>query len=110
MVEQDPDRSSVHQDLERPPSGDYRCVSAKEERPNGERDEGSRRPAVVCTTCGFAWHSAAMAYGLRLLGSCPRCDGRLDFGSAAARDPEDAGRAEGEPHLVLGRPRPPRRD
>ena len=85
-------------------------MSAKDERPGGGQDERSRRPAVVCTTCGFAWHSAAMAYGLRLLGSCPRCDGKLDFDPAAPREPDPEVRMQGEPHLALGRPRPPRRD
>jgi hypothetical protein len=75
-------------------------MSAKEER-----------PAVVCTTCGFAWHSAVMAYGLRLLGSCPRCDGRLEFGPRPQRAPEEQGDVpERPPHMALGLPRPPRRD
>lgn len=49
-----------------------------------------------------------MAEGLRLLGSCPRCGGELDF---AETQPTDAGHAsqQGEatvaPHLVLGIPR-----
>jgi len=68
-----------------------------------------RRPAVICTDCNFAWHSPMMAYGLRLLGSCPRCDGRLNFGGAPPREPDEAGDATGEPQRVLGLPRPPDR-
>ena len=67
------------------------------------------RPAATCTTCHFAWHSTVMAYGLRLLGTCPRCDGKLRFDPVQQREPEDAGRAQGPPHLALGLPRPPRR-
>ena len=84
-------------------------MSAKDERPRGEHDVGERRPAVVCTQCGFAWNSAMMAYGLRLLGSCPRCDGRLEFAATAPREPEDVGATEVAPHMALGLPRPPRR-
>ena len=64
-------------------------------------------PAVSCSGCGFAWNSAAMAEGLRLLGSCPKCGGVLRFRDDAP-EPEpratktDAAQA---PHLVLGIPR-----
>ena len=74
------------------------------------RDERKGRPAVVCTTCNFAWHSGAMAYGLRLLGRCPRCDGKLDFDPAQRHEPGDVAQPEGPPHMALGFPRPPRRD
>lgn len=63
---------------------------------------------MTCRDCGFAWRSAAMAEGLRALGSCPRCGGRLEFAHAAARPaaPEpEAPRAQPAPHLVLGIPR-----
>jgi hypothetical protein len=81
-------------------------MSAKDER-RGR----SRRPAVVCKRCGFAWHSAAMAYGLRLLGSCPRCDGTLDFEPAPPPpEPKDVDVPAEAPHLAMGLPRPPRRD
>lgn len=68
-------------------------------------------PTVSCTACGFAWNSTAMAEGLRLLGSCPRCDGALSFRGSAT--PDGAGfeivaertRAQTAPHLVLGIPR-----
>jgi hypothetical protein len=85
-------------------------MSARDERPKGKQDAGSRQAAVVCTTCGFAWHSAVMAYGLRLLGSCPRCDGKLDFGDRTPRAPEEARGTAGAPHMALGLPRPPRRE
>jgi hypothetical protein len=85
-------------------------MSARDERPKGEQDVGERQPAVVCTRCSFAWHSAVMAYGLRLLGSCPRCDGKLEFTAATPHEPAESGAAEGAPHLALGLPRPPRRD
>src|SRR3712207_8638374 len=52
------------------------------------------------SVCNFAWHSAVMTYGLRLLGSCPRCDGKLDFDPAAPRsEPDEERRPEGAPHL-----------
>ena len=64
-------------------------------------------PSVRCTGCGFAWNSASMAEGLRLLGSCPKCGGALAF-----RDGAGGGRFDAEPveiavapHLVLGIPR-----
>ena len=68
-------------------------------------------PAVSCSECQFAWNSAAMAEGLRLLGSCPKCGGELRFASdfpAAQRNSEAAERfapAPTAPHLVLGIPR-----
>ena len=69
------------------------------------------RPPVVCESCDFAWHSARMVEGLRLLGSCPRCGGGLHFTEPPAPAPEDDERAGAgdEPHLILGLPRPPRR-
>ena len=65
-----------------------------------------RTPAVSCSSCGFGWHSAAMADGLRLLGSCPKCGGTLRFADDAPRAvrPADAG-GDRAPHLVLGIPR-----
>ena len=68
---------------------------------------GAKPPAVSCRDCGFAWNSPAMADGLRLLGSCPKCGGTLDFAAEqaapeAADPPTKDARA---PHLVLGVPR-----
>jgi hypothetical protein len=71
----------------------------------------SPAPLVRCSGCGFSWNSAAMAEGLRLLGSCPKCDSDLEFREVDPRetrfevsdpvlDP-----AETAPHLVLGIPR-----
>ncbi len=65
----------------------------------------SRSPAVSCTVCGFAWNSAVMAEGLRLLGSCPKCDGRLEFGSDAPPAQDERLVGPQAPHLVLGIPR-----
>jgi len=69
-------------------------------------------PAVRCSACQFAWNSATMAEGLRLLGSCPRCGGELEFrgGEQAAErfdrgTPVPAAPAKTAPHLVLGIPR-----
>lgn len=71
-------------------------------------------PAVRCADCHFAWNSAAMAEGLKLIGSCPKCDGTLEFRDeldAAGRPLDiegDAERAASKgvaPHLALGIPR-----
>ncbi|HVW17665.1 MAG TPA: hypothetical protein VHB30_05405 [Solirubrobacteraceae bacterium] len=64
-------------------------------------------PAVSCLACGRAWNSGAMADGLRLLGSCPRCGGALAFRDDAPADAPGPGDADAalEPHLVLGIPR-----
>ena len=71
----------------------------------------SHSPAVSCHGCGFAWNSAAMAEGLRLLGSCPKCGGELAFHDRTAAEarvvrasPSVADRTRA-PHLVLGIPR-----
>jgi hypothetical protein len=75
----------------------------------------SPAPLVRCSGCGFAWNSSAMAEGLRLLGSCPKCDGALEFRDVDPREdrfevsepalrPALAG-ADTAPHLVLGIPR-----
>ena len=69
-----------------------------------------RTPAVSCSGCGFTWNSDAMAEGLRLLGSCPKCGGALLFRTDAPEAPR-ASRVTSErsgavaPHLVLGIPR-----
>ena len=52
---------------------------------NAEAVHMDRAPAVSCSGCGFAWNSAAMAEGLRLLGSCPKCGGELRFRGRDAR-------------------------
>ena len=64
--------------------------------------------AARCRACAFTWNTPAMAEGLRVIGSCPRCGGELEFGARAEAAPEPApARAAGEtaPHLVLGVPR-----
>lgn len=82
-----------------------------------EPDGMSPMPAVHCSACEFRWNSLAMAEGLRLLGSCPKCGGALSFAddAAAAAPPEaelaptaerfTAPARETAPHLVLGIPR-----
>jgi uncharacterized paraquat-inducible protein A len=64
--------------------------------------------AVRCHGCGFTWNTPAMAEGLTVLGSCPRCSGELEFG-ARARATEDAAGGPAvtaeAPHMVLGVPR-----
>ena len=76
--------------------------------PNAEAVHMDRIPAVNCSGCGFGWNSAAMAEGLRLLGSCPKCGGELNFNARAPESPT-AERARpaapAAPHLVLGIPR-----
>jgi hypothetical protein len=69
-------------------------------------------PAVHCVACEREWHSEAMADGLRLIGSCPRCGGELAFAEPAtvlvhADTPEQlAADADGRPaHMILGMPR-----
>ena len=68
-----------------------------------------RAPAVSCSDCRFAWNSAAMADGLRLLGCCPKCGGVLEFAGDASDEPEAVAAAAAAPavapHLVLGIPR-----
>jgi len=68
-------------------------------------------PLVRCSSCEREWHSPTMAEGLRTVGSCPRCNGALEF---APETPETAAEAsarrvvpesETAPHLVLGVPR-----
>ena len=70
----------------------------------------SALPAVSCDDCGRSWNSPALADGLRLLGSCPRCGGHLAFrDESEAESPGPVTPPEGhapvEPHLVLGIPR-----
>lgn len=64
-------------------------------------------PVARCTDCRFEWHSHAMADGLRLLGSCPKCGGELVFAAdRPAPERHDAPRLDRRaPHLVLGVPR-----
>ncbi|MCW3023493.1 MAG: hypothetical protein JWR30_2815 [Conexibacter sp.] len=64
--------------------------------------------AVRCRSCQFTWNTPAMAEGLKVLGSCPKCKGGLEFGALAAAAPvADVPDASGTaaPHLVLGIPR-----
>ena len=73
-----------------------------------ESEAMSPAPAVRCSSCEFQWNSPAMAEGLRLLGSCPKCSGELVF-AADAVTPQPVERFTASrptaPHLVLGIPR-----
>jgi hypothetical protein len=60
-------------------------------------------PAVECTACGFAWRSQAMAEGLRLLGSCPRCGGELAFHAEAAPTAPEPKVPDVSPARAMGR-------
>ena len=39
----------------------------------------SRSPRVRCDGCAFEWFGPTSAHGLRIVGTCPRCGGVLDF-------------------------------
>jgi len=73
----------------------------------GPDDVHVTQPAVHCHDCGFDWNSPAMADGLRLLGSCPKCGGTLEFApEQPAPEAEHSPRKDARaPHLVLGVPR-----
>ena len=64
-------------------------------------------PAVRCLACAFEWNSPLMADGLRLLGSCPKCGGELEFATTAPAEEVPAAPVADlrAPHLVLGVPR-----
>ncbi len=74
---------------------------------DGECRDMTPAHLVRCTSCEFAWNSATMAEGLRLLGSCPKCGGELHFRDDAheAERFERPAPASTAPHLVLGIPR-----
>ena len=65
--------------------------------------------AVRCTGCAFTWNTPAMADGLRVLGSCPKCGGELEFRDAASAPPAASETRDADvsaaPHMVLGIPR-----
>lgn len=70
-------------------------------------DRHDTASAVHCLGCRFEWRSPAMAEGLRLLGSCPKCGGELAFAESepAYRTGETGKMDLRAPHLVLGVPR-----
>ena len=77
-----------------------------------ESEDMSPAPAVRCSGCEFKWNSPAMAEGLRLLGSCPKCSGDLVFAADAPEPVPVVAVSERfttpqrtAPHLVLGIPR-----
>ena len=64
-------------------------------------------PRVTCAGCCSAWYGAAAADGLRIVGSCPKCGGHLEFLAAhtTAADFEVNERlASVSPAAVLGLP------
>jgi hypothetical protein len=69
-----------------------------------------RTPRVSCGGCSFRWFSATSSHGLRIVGSCPRCGGDLEFLVAASQDADDAAQRDREldhdvaPATVLGVP------
>jgi hypothetical protein len=72
----------------------------------------SRSPRVRCGGCAFEWFSATSAHGLRIVGTCPRCGGALDFLGPAEDDdtPDVTGHVmptvvdTRAPATVLGKP------
>lgn len=61
------------------------------------------RPRVRCDDCSFEWFGATAAHGLRIVGACPRCRGRLEFLVAGDEPPPPAADAR-DPAAVLGTP------
>jgi hypothetical protein len=64
----------------------------------------SRSPRVRCLACEYAWFGPTIADGLRIVGSCTRCGGELEF-LAAPDEPAPAVLVpDVEPSAVLGTP------
>jgi hypothetical protein len=64
-------------------------------------------PRVRCGGCAFEWFGETAAHGLRIVGSCPKCGGTLDFlvADEAERPAAAAERLHGlNPAAVLGTP------
>lgn len=66
-------------------------------------------PRVRCGDCSFAWFGASAAHGLRIVGSCPRCGGELEFLGDEEQDAADVAMADRSasavaPASVLGTP------
>lgn len=70
-------------------------------------------PRVRCDGCAFEWFSRTSAHGLRIVGTCPRCGGTLDFlvpveeedhVPYTATDPTLGPRDDQAPATVLGQP------
>jgi hypothetical protein len=54
-------------------------------------------PRVRCGSCAFEWFGATAAHGLRIVGSCPKCGGELEF---LAHDDEPAALAAPVPERL----------
>jgi hypothetical protein len=66
-------------------------------------------PRVRCGGCSFEWYSPTSSHGLRIVGSCPRCGGALEFLVSVDQDAADADQRDREledvePADVLGTP------
>ena len=64
-------------------------------------------PRVTCGDCCSAWYGASAADGLRVVGACPKCGGRLEFLAAHAAPGEfevNERLASVSPAAVLGLP------
>jgi hypothetical protein len=69
-------------------------------------------PRVRCDGCAFEWFGRITAHGLRVVGTCPRCGGVLDFLCEEIEEemmpgPDFTGHQVGEqisPAQVLGLP------
>ncbi len=64
----------------------------------------SRSPRVRCGDCAFEWYSATSAHGLRIVGTCPRCGGALDFLVGPEDETPEASPDRRAPQTVLGLP------
>ena len=74
---------------------------------NSGAAERQAEPLVRCGDCGFEWHGEISADGLRVLGHCPRCEGKLQFRDerpAGASDADSQAEGEQQPWQVLGTP------
>ena len=65
----------------------------------------SEKAKVSCTACGFEWFGSTAAHALRLVGSCTKCRGHLEFSDDTAADAAQDLVADMPAHLVLGTPR-----
>ncbi|HEY8582215.1 MAG TPA: hypothetical protein VIL49_04685 [Capillimicrobium sp.] len=67
-------------------------------------------PRVRCRACAFEWFGATASHGLRIIGSCTRCGGELDFLVPEEADDQEptitagSDAAEQRPATVLGTP------
>ena len=65
----------------------------------------SDQPKVTCTECSFEWFGDTAAHGLRTVGACTRCGGKLRFAEEPSLPVLIEPAANVPAHLVLGAPR-----